>query len=390
MAGQATGAHGRVSVDGVVVAQVLVFAVGVFLVLFTVGSAVRTIVVPRGIPAVLARSIFQVVRLGFRAASGRSASYERRDRIMAFYAPVALLAMPFVWLAIVAAGYVCMFWALGVGSVGDAFTLSGSSLFTLGFSRPSGVAAQLLAFSEASAGIGLLALLITYLPSVYSTFSRREAAVALLESRAGGRNGRFGHGPSGAEMLWRFHSIGWRGGLDSVWPAWEAWFTDVEETHTSLPAVAFFRSPQPDRSWVTAAGAVLDAAALWVSTVEGVRDPEAQLCIRAGYVALRRIADFFDIPYDPEPQRGDPIAVDRSEWDQACEYLASAGVPIRADRDEAWLDFAGWRVNYESVLLALAGLTMAPPAVWTGDRASRFRRPRLWAGLRPGRGGQRG
>jgi hypothetical protein len=363
-----------------VLVDVAVFVVGLSLVAFTLGSAVRTMVVPRGIPATLARAVFAAVRLLFRAASGRSPSYERRDRIMAFYAPFSLLALPVVWLSIVTVGYMCMYWALGIHPLRHAFSESGSSLFTLGFDRPSTLPAQLLAFSEAGVGVGLLALLITYLPSLYTTFSRREAAVALLESRAGGKNSKFGHGPSGVELLWRYHRIGWRGGLGEVWPAWEAWFVDIEETHTSLPSLPFFRSPQPDRSWVTAAGAVLDAAALRVSTVQGPPDPEAQLCVRAGYLALRRIADFFAVDYDADPQRGDPIAVSRDEWDRACAYLEEGGVPVRSDRDEAWLDFAGWRVNYEQVLLALAGLTLAPPAVWSGDRALAFRRPRLRRG----------
>lgn len=365
-----------------VVGHVVIFVLGVLLVALTIGSAVRTMVVPRGIPAALARSIFLAVRVVFRALAGRSPSYERRDRVMALYAPVAMLAMPVVWLAIVASGYICMYWALGVRPLREAFTLSGASIFTLGFSRPSGVPTQLLVFSEAAAGVGLLALLITYLPSLYSNFSRREAAVALLESRAGGANARFGHGPSGVEMLERLRLIGGTEKLADVWAAWENWFVELEETHTSLPSLPFFRSPQPDRSWVTAAGAVLDAAALWVSTIEGVVDPEAQLCIRNGFVALRRIADFFDIPYNATPKRGDPIAIDRSEWDKACKVLAAAGLPVRADRDEAWLDFAGWRVNYEEPLLALAALTQAPPAVWSGDRSRRVRSPRITAALR--------
>lgn len=83
--------------------------------------------------------------------------------------------------------------------------------------------------------------------------------------------------------------------------------------------------------------------------------------------------------YAPDPQRGDDISVTREEWEQACDYLSSGGAPLREDRDAAWLDFAGWRVNYDSVLLALAGLTVAPPAVWSGDRA-------LSSGRRPTRG----
>jgi hypothetical protein len=39
------------------------------------------------------------------------------------------------------------------------------------------------------------------------------------------------------------------------------------------------------------------------------------------------------------------------------------------DLDEAWRGFAGWRVNYNTVLLALCSITMAPPAAWSSDRA---------------------
>ena len=48
--------------------------------------------------------------------------------------------------------------------------------------------------------------------------------------------------------------------LDVDRPLWEMWFVELEETHTSLAMLTFFRSPNPVRSWLTAAGAVLDAA----------------------------------------------------------------------------------------------------------------------------------
>ena len=42
---------------------------------------------------------------------------------------------------------------------------------------------------------------------------------------------------------------------------------------------------------------------------------------------------------------------------------------MKADLDRAWRDFAGWRVNYDRVLLAMAALTMAPDAPWSLDRS---------------------
>jgi hypothetical protein len=88
-------------------------------------------------------------------------------------------------------------------------------------------------------------------------------------------------------------------------------------------------------------------------------------------VTLRQIADFFGISYDPDPQYPKhPISITRVEFDQACDELAGQGVPISSDRDQAWQDFAGWRVNYDQVLLALCRLTMAPSAPWSADRAA--------------------
>jgi hypothetical protein len=52
-------------------------------------------------------------------------------------------------------------------------------------------------------------------------------------------------------------------------------------------------------------------------------------------------------------------------------------VPLKADLEQAWRDFAGWRVNYDRVLLSLASLTMAPYAPWSSDRSMLYRRPPL-------------
>ncbi|HEX3622842.1 MAG TPA: hypothetical protein VHT97_11045 [Acidimicrobiales bacterium] len=341
--------------------NVIVFALGAVAALGTLGSAVRTVVLPRGVPAKLSTVVFVAVRKVFRLRLGRSATYERRDAVMAGYAPAALMVLVVVWLAITLVGYTAMFWAFGTRNLGAAFTDSGSSLTTLGFSQPRDLPSVVLAFTEAGLGLTLLAMLITYLPSLYGAFSRRESAVALLEVRAGSP-------PFGAAMLERYARIGWMGGLAAIWDQWETWFVEVEESHTSFAALGFFRSPQPDHSWITAAGAVLDAAALSASTLRA-RDPDANLCVRAGYVALRRIADYYALPYNPDPGPDDPISVAREEYDEVYDRLAAAGIDLNPDRDQAWRDFAGWRVNYDVVLVSLCAVFMAPYAPWSSDRS---------------------
>ena len=169
-------------------------------------------------------------------------------------------------------------------------------------------------------------------------------------------------------MILRFNRLHGLERLNEQWRSWEVWFADIEESHTSLPALVFFRSPQPEHSWVTAAGAILDAAAITLAVIDFPHDPQAALCLRAGYLALRHIADFFNIPYTPNPQPGDAISIRREEFDDVLRQLAANGVPLVADANQAWRDFAGWRVNYDTVLVALAALTMAPSAPWSSDR----------------------
>jgi hypothetical protein len=326
-----------------------------------------TLVVPRALPVLITRWVFLGSRALFNVRARRSRSFEERDRAMALYGPVSVLSLAIAWLGLVLGGYTAMDWAVGERPLRRAFMFSGSSIFTLGYVPPANLSTTVLSFSEAALGLGLLALLISYLPTMYASFSRREAAVAALDVRAGTP-------PTAAAMLIRVTRImGWAQ-LTETWRSWETWFVDVTETHTSNPAVVFFRSPHWEHSWVTASGAVLDAASLFASTLDRPRSPDAELCIRAGYIALRRIADFFRIPHNPEPHWPDePISIDRREFDEVCETLAAAGVPLRADLDQAWRDFAGWRVNYDRVLLSLASLTMAPYAPWSSDRSILFR-----------------
>jgi hypothetical protein len=218
-------------------------------------------------------------------------------------------------------------------------------------------------------GLILVGLLIAYLPTMYSAFSRREQAVNLLEVRAG-------NPPSAAEMLMRFHRNYGLEKLGDYWRTWEAWFADIEESHTTLPTLVFFRSPRPENSWVTAAGTILDAAAITLSTLDIPYEVSAALSIRAGFLSLRRIANYFDIPSPENPHYpAVPICVERHEFDEVFDRLAAAGLPVKMDREKAWQDFAGWRVNYDRALILLCGLVMAPQAPWSGDRAPEFKPP---------------
>lgn len=342
--------------------HIAVFLLGLLAVLATLVSAISTFVLPRSDRTFLTKIVFRSVRRVFDVFLRFSTTYERSDSIMAYYSPLGLMLLLPTWYLLICLGYTAVYWSLGFGDWLQSFQLSGSSLFTLGFSPPRGFGLSALAFSEGMLGLIMVALLIAYLPTMYSAFSRREQAVNMLEVRAGTP-------PSAMEMLLRFHRIHGLDKLGGYWQQWETWFADIEESHTTLAALVFFRSPKPQMSWITAAGAVLDSASLTLSALDIPHEVAADLCIRAGYLALRRIAAnlHLDVPADPHFPN-DPISIHRSEFDAVLDQLEKAGLPLKSDREQVWADFGGWRVNYDHSLISICGLVMAPFAQWSSDR----------------------
>jgi hypothetical protein len=337
--------------------------VGAVVVVAVLDAVVRTFVLPRGAQVRLMRWVARSSRRVFGWFARPTKPFAERDRVLALFAPVTLLAFPLVALCGVMVGFAGLFVAVSGADLGTSLRWSGSSLFTLGISAPTTPGATALSFAEAAIGLALVAVLIAYLPSIYSGFSRRESAVTHLSVRAGTP-------PSAVELLVRAHLAEFMHRLDDLFDQWETWFVDVEESHTTFTALIFFRSPNPQRSWITAAGALLDTAALSVSVLDQPFSTATGLCLRSGFLSLRAIASAMGIDYDDDPAPDDPIALSRADFDAACERMERAGIVLRADRDEAWRSFAGWRVNYDAVLLAIAARLDAPPAPWSTDLLS--------------------
>jgi hypothetical protein len=337
--------------------RVLAGVGGVVLVITTLSAAIRSFILPRNEVVLLNIWVFRTIRLFFDFAARLANSYERRDRIMAHYAPVALVALPVVWEALVSLGYTCLFWALGEGSWQQCYNLSSSSLLTLGTAKSHHALVMALGFSEATLGLLLLTLLLSYLPTIYQAFSRREATVALLELRAGTP-------PTAACLLGWLNHDGSVQNDDQQWAEWERWFVEIEESHTSLPILSFFRSPQPGRSWVTSGGLILDTAALLFAAVDGPPPRQAQVTFKAGCLALNRVYRFFDDKAGAEPSTLAPTELQeepsRADFDHACQELAERGLKVCDDRTAAWQQYRELRGRYLGALEFLARLTMAP------------------------------
>jgi hypothetical protein len=351
-----------------IVARICAFAFGFVVVQATLRSAVLTVVVPRGEPTRLTRETFLVMRGLYDFFSRNQRTVESRERTFARFGPTSLLALALLWVMGTVLGFVPMFWAAGVHDLRQCFYLSGSAITTLGVRAPSGGFESALAYAEAIIGLGIVALLISYLPTIYTLFSRREAEVVKLDVRAGSP-------PTALEMLNRYQRIGWLDHLDETWLNWEAWFSELEESHTSHPVLVFFRSQRLNSSWITCAGAVLDTTAVIVSSLKLKNSPQAAVTLRSGFMALGAIAKFYGVASTADIEANAPISIYREEFLLLFDDLAARGLPMKDDREQAWRDFAGWRVNYDEPLLALCALCAAPATPWSSDRIERFQRP---------------
>jgi hypothetical protein len=89
--------------------------------------------------------------------------------------------------------------------------------------------------------------------------------------------------------------------------------------------------------------------------------------IRSGYLALRMIADFYDIAPEHAPHDESTLSIGRHDFDRLWERLERGGIRIDVDQDQAWADFVGWRVNYESALVGLKRLVGDVPSHWSRD-----------------------
>lgn len=325
--------------------EIIVLVVSLLVMTLIMNAVVRSIVVPRG-EKLLLSNLFLYTLLGvFRIVVRFVKTHKRRDEIFARIGPTAMLILPIFGIIGTIFCFSGVFWSLGLQPYTEALSLSGSSITTLGFiAAPDNIT---LAFSVAEAiiGLGLVALVFGYLPTIYTVFRNREVRVSSWSNRAGSP-------PDVQGFLIFAHQINLLGEMEKEWYLWENWFEEIEESHLSYPMLNFFRSPYPYDSWLLTAKSVLDTAAFIEAAIDIPPSIDAQLCLKSGYQTLQRIAEYFGIEHPTEPKAGDPIIYSKEEFISIFEELEKQGVPLK-DREQAWEDFAGWRVNYDAALVGL-------------------------------------
>ncbi|MEO6715349.1 MAG: hypothetical protein ABIM89_18265 [Mycobacteriales bacterium] len=336
-------------------------AVGLVIVVTTLDSVFRTLVVPRGLTSRLTYVLARLAMRPFHWLAGRHPDdYLKRDRIRAIQAPTAVLVQLIGWMLLLGVGYGLIVWPLA-GSFGGALREGGSSLLTLGFATTDTAAATVVGFAAAASGLIVVALQIGYLPTLYAAFNRRETLVTRLQSRAG-------EPAWGPEILARHHAIGTIDNIASMYDDWETWAADVAESHSNYKVLIWFRSPHPLRSWTVGLLAVLDSAALYLALCPSTAPSEARLTLRMGFTALRDIGSSINMEFDADPRPDAPIALTYDDFLVGVERLQKSGFEFERSPEEAWPHFRGWRVNYEDLAYRLADSVDAVPAPWSGPR----------------------
>src|SRR5438309_1243128 len=345
--------------------EVLEFLAGLALSVYLLNDVFQSVVVPRSTP-----SRFRISRLVIvngwrvvRAVGLRSRTAGSRERLLGTFAPMVVILLLLIWITGLIIGFGLMLYAFRgsttppIENLGSAIYAAGTSLLTISFSNivANSGGARLVSIAAGMAGLGTIALAISFLFSIYATFQRREILIVTLDARAGAP-------PSGVTLLATMAKLGVIDDLPRFFGDWEKWAAEVLDSHLAYPVLAYFRSSHDNESWVSALGAVLDATTLILTTVvDGPRGP-AKMVFAMGTHLVEDLSRFFRIAKDHDP------GVERYEFDQARERLAAAGWELLG-AEESWVAFSRLRTQYAVQLNNMAKWWAAPPTQWIGDRS---------------------
>ena len=340
--------------------ELLVFVLGAGLVALVSWDLFQTVVVPRPSPGVF-RMARYVIRGGWSAVKrlGRYAPPRVRDTLYGLFGPGGAILLLGVWLGTLIVGFGLMLFALRdelepmPDNVGTAIYFAASSVLTIGYGDiiAHGTLSRFLVVLAAAGGLGAVALVVTFLFSLYGSYQRREAAVVSLEAATGAP-------PSAVALLETYARLDVRDRLGPLFRDWETWSAEVLDSHVAYPILGFFRSSHDNLSWISALGTILDAASLVVTTIEDLPRGDAELARRVG---AHLVEDLSNIGF----REGQIAWLGRDDFDVACDRLEAAGYRL-APRDDAWGRFEAARLAYAPRLEAMANYWAVPATSWLG------------------------
>lgn len=346
--------------------QSFIFILALGLALLVLWEIFETIVLPRKIDRRfrLTRYYYLTAWSGCCFVSDHIAGPKRRSALLSIFGPFSLLGLFAVWGLSLVFAFALMNWSIGSNfklpenetpSFAVDLYVSGTTMTTLGLGdvTPRSPAARLITVIEGGLGLGLVALVISYLPALYQAFSRREVEISLLDARAGSP-------PSATELLYRSASGGRPGGLESLLADWERWCAEIMESHISYPVLCYFRSQHTNQNWVTAITAVLDTCAFCIACLEHESRPQARLTFA---VARHAVVDITQV-FQRKPSADVPERFSPEDFKTVCDELRRRGLQLCSE-EESWKQLEEMRRLYEPYVATLGRHLRMDLAPWT-------------------------
>ncbi|MGA8142359.1 MAG: potassium channel family protein [Candidatus Acidiferrales bacterium] len=325
---------------------------GVTIITIVLWDAFETIILPRRVARWfrLTRLFYLSTWIPWRGFARRIRPVRARETFISFFGPLSLLCLFVVWATALIFGFACLYYNAAAKydtthpSFHTLMYLSGTTFFTLGLGDvvPHTSGERYLAVFEAGLGFGFLALVISYLPVIYSAFSRREVNIVLLDARAGSP-------PTAAEILRRHAGPNGFDALQHLLSDWERWSAELLESHISYPVVSYFRSQHSNESWLGALTAILDTSAFLVASVDNACSRQARLTFAMCRHTVVDLAQVFYAAPSAIPEDRLP----HPELTRLRTSLRESGYQLR-DGGEADEKLSKLRGMYEPYINALA------------------------------------
>lgn len=339
-------------------------------------DAFETVVLPRRVLRnfKLTAYFYRRTWIPWRNIAGHIKTSSRQQNFLGYFGPLSLILLLAVWASGLIFGFALIQYGIGGHeqlsqeplTFGRILYHSGETFFTLGYGDivPTSGAARALSVIEAGMGFAFLGVVIGYIPVVYSSFSRREIQISMLDARAGSP-------PSATELLVRLAGRSEDPGmdqrvLDEVLRDWERWAAEVLEAQISYPVLTFFRSQHSNQSWLAALTAMLDVSSLLLTGIEGVHPGQAKLTFAMARHAAVDLAQVVNARYDLATSE----RLTDEEFEALRAALETAGLRLKAD-ETAHAKLAKLRSMYEPYVHATAQNLMLTLPPWIPSEKKR-------------------
>src|SRR5438270_2280997 len=292
----------------------------------------------------------------WRRLAGLIRPTSRQQNFLEYFGTLSLIVLLGIWASGLILGFALIQYGIGGHeqlsqerlTFGRILYHSGETFFTLGYGDilPTSGAARALSVVESGMGFAFLGLVVGYIPVIYSSFSRREIQISMLDARAGSP-------PAAAELLVRLAGRTEEPGvsqgvLDEVLRDWERWAAELLEAQISYPVLTFFRSQHSNQSWLAALTTMLDVTSLVLTGIEGVQSGQAKLTFAMARHAAVDLAQVVNAKMDPLVRERMP----EEEFSGLREALDAAGLKLRSD-DYGRTKLAKLRSMYEPYVHAI-------------------------------------